>query len=120
MSRRLATFLAIVLVPLLAYPLLALAGGAPRFPTRAECVHEAVEGQPVDVVFGRLDDPVAAEELRDRVVSVGFTGTEALADGCGRWEVVLDNVPSLEIAEEIGREAETVNLQPTFEQAARG
>ena len=105
----------IVLVPLLGYPIAMLGGGGPRFPTRAECVHPAVEGAPVDLVYGRLDDPVDAARLRDRVVAVGFTGTEAVADGCGRWKVVLENVPSLEVAREVQEEARSVELSPTLE-----
>jgi hypothetical protein len=78
-------------------------------------VRPAVEGQHVDVVFGRFDDPESAVEARDRVVGVGFVGTDALGDGCGRWKVVLGGVPSLEIAREIQAEARTVDLDPTLE-----
>jgi hypothetical protein len=106
---------AIVVVPLLGYPLVTLAGGSPRFPSREECVRPPVEGKPVDVIFGRFDDPELAAETRDRVVAVGFTGTEARPDGCGRWKVVLEDVPSLETSREIQAEAATVDLRPTLE-----
>jgi len=106
---------AIVLVPLLGYPLVTLAGGSPRFPSREECVRSPVEGQPVDLVFGRFDDPEVAAETADQVVAVGFIGTEAFPDGCGRWKVVLGGVPSLETAREIQAEAATVDLRPTLE-----
>ena len=69
----------------------------------------------MDVVFGRFDDPEAAAETSDRAVAVGFIGTEALPDGCGRWKVVLEGVPSLETAREIQAEAATVDLRPTLE-----
>lgn len=115
MTTRVWVAAAIVLVPLLGYPLVTLAGGAPRFPSRQECVRSAVEGQRVDVVFGRFDDPESAFDVRDDVVAVGFTGTEALPDGCGRWKVVLESVPSIEIAREIQMEAATVDLKPTLE-----
>lgn len=115
MTARVWVAVAIVLVPLLGYPLVTLAGGSPRFPSRQECVRSPVEGQPVDVVFGRFDDPELAAETRDRVVADGFIGTEALPDGCGRWRVVLEGVPSLEIAREIQTEAATVDLRPTLE-----
>ena len=115
MTTRVWLAVAIVLVPLLGYPLVTLAGGSPRFPSREECVRSAVEGQPVDVVFGRFGDPDSANETRDRVVGVGFIGTEALPDGCGRWKVVLESVPSVEIAREIQAEAATVDLRPTLE-----
>lgn len=120
MTRGLWSVAAIVLVALLAYPIVTLAGGAPRFPTRSECVRPAVEGRSVDVVFGRFDDPLSAAELRDQTVSVGFIGTEALPDGCGRWKVVLEDVPSVDTAREIQREAGTVDLEPTLELGSDG
>ncbi len=115
---RVAVAAAIVLVPLLGYPLVTLAGGSPRFPSPEECVRLPLEGKPVDLVFGRFDDPDSAVELRDRALSVGFIGTEALADGCGRWKVVLENVPTVAVAREIQEEAATVDLRPTLELAA--
>lgn len=115
MSGRLWIVVAVVLVPLLAYPLATLAGGEPRWPSRAECVHRVVEGRPVAVVFGRVDDPLAADELRDRVLAVGFKGTKAVADGCGRWKVVLDGVPTVTVGRGILAEAQTVRLRPTLE-----
>ena len=99
---------AIILIPLVGYPLVTVASdGGPRFPSAEECVRPAVDGQPVDVVYGRFDDPETATAYRDRVLSVGFAGTEMLADGCGRWKVVLRNVPSVEIAREVQAEAAT-------------
>ncbi len=118
MTGRVALAAAIVLVPLIGYPLATLAGGSPRFPTRDECARSAIEGKPVDVVFGHFDDPETAGTTRDQVVAVGFKGTDVLPDGCGRWKVVLENVPSLEVAREIQREAGTVDLHPTLELAA--
>jgi hypothetical protein len=115
MTRRVWGAAAIVGVSLVAYPLVTLAGGSPRFPTRDECVRPAVEGQPVDVVFGRVDSPVEANELRDRVIAVGFVGTESLGDGCGRWKVVLEGVPSIDIARQVQEEAASVELEPTLE-----
>jgi hypothetical protein len=106
---------AIVLVPLVGYPLVTLASGPPRFPGPDECAPEAIEGQPVDLVFGRFDDPVTAATFRDRVLEVGFEGTEMIPDGCGRWKVVLANVPSVAIAREVQAEAATVDLAPTLE-----
>jgi hypothetical protein len=111
---------AIVLLPLLGYPLFTLAGGAPRFPTREECIHSPVAGQPVDVVFERFDDPDKAAAFRERVLAVGFSGTEMLADGCGRWKVVLQSVPTIEIAREVQAEAATVDLSPKLELGAGG
>lgn len=120
MSRRVGLAATIVLAPLTVYALLATAQGAPRFPTRNECVREAVEGQPVDLVFARFDDPLSAVRAREEVVRVGFIGTEEFPDGCGRWKVVLEDVPSVEIAREIQVEAATVDLSPTLELASDG
>jgi hypothetical protein len=109
---------AIVLVAALGYPLVVLASGSPRFPTRDECVVPAVEGQPVDLVFARFDDPMSASELAARAVAVGFTGTDWGPDGCGRWKAVLENVPSIDVAKQIQEEALTVDLHPQLELAS--
>jgi hypothetical protein len=118
MSRTTAAAVLIVVVPLVVYPMWSMAGGSPRFPSRDECIRSVVEGEPVDLVYGRYDDPESAAAARDRVVAVGFTGTEVLFDGCGRWKVVLEGVPSVDIAREIQSEAATVGLHPTLERAA--
>lgn len=120
MRRDVAIACAIVSVPLLGYPIAMAARGDVRFPSVRECAQPPVEGQPVNVVFGRFDDPNRATALRDRVLSVGFTGTEMLGDGCGRWMVALLNVPSLVIAREVQREAATVDLKPTLEVGTSG
>jgi hypothetical protein len=117
-TRQFRLAVAIVLVAALGYPLVVLASGSPRFPTRDECVRPAVEGEPVDLVFGRFDDPVSAADFVTRVVAVGFIGTESAADGCGRWKVVLENVPSIELAAQIQEEAATVDLHPQLELAS--
>ena len=114
-SRRLWVAAAIVAVPLLVYPLVSLADGAPRFPSRADCVRAPAEGHPIDLVYGRFDSPVEAAALLDRVLHVGFTGTEVLPDNCGRWRVVLSEIPSIAIGEEIQAEAAMVDLHPWLE-----
>lgn len=115
MNRRAWLVAAVALIPLLVYPLASVAGGGLRFPTPTECIRPAVDGEPVAAVFGRFDDPAEAEALRDSVVAVGFVGTEALPDGCGRWKVELDGVPSVEVAQELQKEAASVDLRPTLE-----
>jgi hypothetical protein len=114
-SARIWLVVAIAITPLLVYPIVSVAGGGPRFPARAECIQPAVEGRQVDVVWGRFDDSMEADALRERVVAVGFVGTEALPDGCGRWKVELDGVPSIEVAQEVQKEAASVDLRPTLE-----
>lgn len=120
MTRRLALLVAIVVVPLLVYPLVTLAGGSPRFPDRSECVHGVVDGSPVDVVYGRFDSPTDAEDLRDRVVATGFAGTEVLPDGCGRFKVVYESVPSLDVAQQVQANARKAGFESTLERAAEG
>jgi hypothetical protein len=114
-NRQVVVAVAIVVVPFVAYVGLSLSDGAPRFPTRGECIRPPLEGNPVDVVFGRTEDPISAAELRDRVVSVGFVGVESVPDGCGRWKVVLEAVPDVEIAREVQEEAASVDLDTSLE-----
>ena len=118
MTRSQWAAIAIVAVAALGYPVVTLAGGSPRFPSEEECVVEPVPGEPVDLVWGRFDDPVSSAEFAEQVISVGFKGTESLGDGCGRWKVVLEDVPSIEIAREVQAEAATVDLSPTIERAS--
>lgn len=118
MNRRVGAAVAIVVVPFVAYVVLSLSDGAPRFPTRGECIRPPVEGQAVGVVFGRTDDPISAAELRDRAVSVGFLGVESVPDGCGRWKVVLEGVPDVEIAREVQQEAASVDLDTSLERGS--
>jgi len=106
---------AIVLVAALGYPLLVLAGGAPRFPSAAECVHPARADGDLEVVFGRTDSPTAAATLLDRVLAVGFKGSEVEPDGCGRWKVAVHGIPTLKVGGEVMAEARSVGLHPTLE-----
>lgn len=80
---------AIVLVPLLAYPVVVLAQGGPSFPgDRGECARAAAaDGQPVEVVAGHLAAYDEAEALRGRVAAAGLASARAEQDGCGRWKV---------------------------------
>lgn len=120
MTRRHALVVAIVVLPLLLYPLVTIAGGAPRFPDRSECVRAAVEGSPVDIVYGRFDSLADAEDLRTRVVATGFTGTDVLSDGCGRFKVVYENVASVDVAQQVQEEARKAGFESMLEHAAEG
>lgn len=87
----------LILAAALVYPAAAAIGGV-TLPSRAECIRPAgpdTEGELV-LVYGRLDSPAAAAELRDSVVGIGFVGAEVLPDGCGRWIVAYDGVESYE------------------------
>lgn len=93
MRRALVLAAAVALVPLLAYPLLALAEGAPRFPSRDECVVVATGDAPdLDVVYGRFDDLVTAEAVLADLTRVGFVGAELALDDCGRWKVFYEGI----------------------------
>ncbi|MGH3110378.1 MAG: hypothetical protein ACRDQT_05610 [Gaiellaceae bacterium] len=114
--RRLAPWL-IVAVAALAYPLAVLAfSGLPEFPSRDECVVSVTGEGEYEVVFGYRDSELKAFELRDDVLAVGFSGSEIERDGCGRVRVSVDDIPSLEVGEEVIRQARTVGLDPTLEQ----
>lgn len=106
---------AIVLIPLLGYPALTLAEGAPHFPSRNDCVLRPQPDRPVAVVYGRFDKADAASALLTRVLAVGFKGTELRFDACGRWVVLYEHVPTSTVGSEIVKEANRVGLHPTLE-----
>jgi hypothetical protein len=112
-----AVALAVVAAILLAYPLVSIVGGLPRFPTRDECVRAAVEGdsRPLELVYQRFDALDEAEAKVKEVVGYGFVGTEIAPDGCGRWKVRYDGVGSYVVALEVVKEAESVGLDPRIE-----
>ena len=85
---------AIIVVPLLAYPLVA-AGGA-DFPSTDDCVRLASEGETgeLDLVFGRRDTVAEAEALLEQVRGVGYVDAELQGDGCLRWKVLYDGIES--------------------------
>jgi len=114
--RRLATW-AVVFVLALAYPLAVIAGGAPRFPSRDECVRPATEDGDIDAVFGYFDSEREAIVLRDRALGVGFLGTEIQWNGCGRVRVAVGGVPTLDVGHQLAEEARAVGLEVTLEQA---
>ena len=88
---------AIVAVPLVAYPVVVGADGAP-FPSIEDCVRVAPEGttEPLDLVFGRFDTPAAANALLTRVRGVGYVDAVVRPDACGRWRVLYDGITSYE------------------------
>lgn len=107
----------VVVVAALGYPLAVLVfAGAPDFPSREDCVLAPTGEGEYQVVFGYRESELEAQELRDRVLAVGFEGAEAARDGCGRVKVFVDDVPSREVGEEVIRAARTVDLDATLEQ----
>ena len=107
----------VVLVAAIAYPLAVLAGGSPSFPTRDDCSRPAVAGAEIDAVFGRFETVAEADELRNRAVATGLTGTVVERDACGNVVVVQHDIPSIEVGEEFAEEAASVDLEVTLEQA---
>lgn len=97
------------------YATVAFAGGGTYFPSERDCVIAPVDGQPVQVVFGYRETFPEAIELRDHALEVGFLGTEASQDGCGRVRVAVGDVPSIRVGEEIVENARGVGLDPTLE-----
>lgn len=116
MTRRVVLAIAIVAVPLVGYPLVTIAGGGPRFPTRDECARVARnDADDLEVVYGRLDDPVAAEELLARLTAVGFVGTELKPDACGHWKVSYDSIATLAEGHALAGEARKVGFDAQVE-----
>jgi hypothetical protein len=113
--RRIALAAGLVALALVAYPAITVAGGSPRFPGYDDCIAPPVESRRVRVVFGYAETYPQAIEIRDQALRVGFEGTEAAQDGCGRVRVALDDVPSLEIGQDVVEEARRAGLFPTLE-----
>jgi hypothetical protein len=109
---------AIVAVPLVAYPAIALRNGA-RFPSQDDCVHVAKPGESgdLDLVFGRRDTPGEAEQLLARVQAVGYRDAVVQEDGCLRWKVVYTGIESYEQGASSAAEARGAGLQPQIEVA---
>ena len=109
---------AIVVVPLVAYPAIALRNGA-HFPSQEDCVHVARPGESgdLDLVFGRRDTPAEAEQLLAQVQGVGYKDAEMQEDGCLRWKVVYTGIESYEQGASSAAEARGAGLSPQIEVA---
>jgi len=110
-----AVAMGVVVALIVAYPAITVAKGGPRFPSPEDCVLAPVSGQKVRVVFGYRATLPEAIALRDRALEVGFEGTEAAQDGCGRARVSVDGVPSIAVGQEVVAAARTVELDPALE-----
>jgi hypothetical protein len=106
----------IVAVPLVGYPLVVGAIGAP-YPSVEDCVHRAAPGEQsrLDLVFGRRDARVEAEQLLIQVRGVGYVDAELRRDGCGRWEVLYDGIESYEQGASSRAEARGAGLEAELE-----
>ena len=104
-------------VAALVYPLGVVAGGLPRFPTRAACAVPPAAGRELQAVFGRFQRQAAAEELLAKVERVGFSQSSIQDDGCGLLEVSLRGIPSVGVGQNLVAEARRVGLRPTLQAA---
>jgi hypothetical protein len=115
-KRRVGLATAIVALPLLAYPAVTLAGGAPHFPTRDECSQVATSDAPdLEVVYGRFEDRPDADELLAALTRVGFVGAEIELDACGRWKVRYDGIDSLAQGEALAAQVREAGFEARVE-----
>jgi hypothetical protein len=116
--RHLAPWLLLIAVVLL-YPVAVLAGGAPRFPSRHDCIRPATTDENLEAVFGRFGTVAAAESVRARAARVGFQNLKLEPDGCGLFKVTLHGIPSLRVGRDFVHEAERAGFRPMLEQSPR-
>jgi hypothetical protein len=118
MTHRTAVYLAtaIMVVPLVAYPLVVGADGV-RFPSVDDCVKIAGPSDPgeLDLVFGRRDTTAEADALLERVRGVGYVDAVVVRDGCGRLEVLYDGITSYPQGIESRDEARGAGLEAEVE-----
>jgi hypothetical protein len=70
----------------------------------------------LDLVFGRRDTPMEAEELLERVRGVGYVDAEMSREGgCGRWKVLYDGITSYDQGLESRAEARGAGLDAEIE-----
>ena len=112
---------AIVAVPLIVYPAIALRNGA-HFPSTDDCVRIAKPGESgdLDLVFGRRNTLAEADTLLEQVRRVGYRDAEVQADGCLRWKVVYTGIESYEQGASSAAEARGAGLSPQIEVAPPG
>jgi hypothetical protein len=108
----------ILAVVALAYPVAVLATGAPRFPSRAECVRPATTDGGIDAVFGRFETRRAAEAELGHVLSLGFKGSQIESDGCGLLKVVLHGIPTLATGRAFLQEARRAGVHASLERSS--
>jgi hypothetical protein len=114
-SRQTLIAWSVLVVVVLAYPVVVLAGGLPRFPSASDCVRPATADGNLEVVFGHFSSYDDAVRARDEALRYGFQGTELVSDGCLRLKVALPDVPTIEVGREVIEEAHSVGLEPTLE-----
>ena len=118
MSGRAAVPALFVVVAALAYPLAVVAGGAPSFPSRSDCVHVAHADGDLEVVFGYFDSEAQARPVLDKALAVGFKGTQIEPNACGQVKVAVHGIPTLAVGDQVMAEARKVGFRPTLEQVS--
>src|SRR5262249_33504466 len=100
------------------YPIATFAGGAsPRFPGR--CTHPARSDGDLEVVFGRFTSTAEASALLEKVLAVGFKGSQVEPiDACGVLKVTVRGIPTLKVGREVLAEARSVGISATLENVA--
>lgn len=110
-----ALVVAVVAVPLLALPALAMVGGT-AFPSPDDCTRLATEdASSLEVVYGRFDDPRAADERLAELTAIGFVGAETELDACGRWKVSYDAIESLAQGEALAQQVREAGFEASVE-----
>jgi hypothetical protein len=102
----------------LAYPLVSLSGGLPRFPSQAECVRIAKSDGDLEAVFGRFRREGSAAAMLARVRKVGFAAAQIEPDGCGNLAVALHGITTLRVGRSLVAEAQHAGFRPTLESVA--
>jgi len=108
---------AIVALCAVAYPLVSLAGGSPRFPSRADCLRPASDSGPIEAVFGTFDTMRDAGAFRDRIARFGWASAVVEPNSCGRIDVAVHGIATLKDGQGLLAEAHSVGLHPTLAQA---
>jgi hypothetical protein len=114
-KRQLLPWLALGAIALI-YPLVVLAGGAARFPTRDDCAHPATSDGNIEAVFARFSTIEPAESLQKSAAHAGFHNVRVEPDGCGLFKVTLHGIPTLAVGRDFVHEAEGAGFHPTLEQ----
>ncbi len=119
MSLRPLLPVAIIVAAAVGYPVATLAGGLPHFPSRSDCIRVAHADGDLEVVFGYFESEAAAKPLLDKVLAVGFKGSQIERNGCGQVKVAVHGITTLKVGAEVAVEARSVGLRPTLEVVGR-
>ena len=94
-----------------------IASGAPRFPSRAECVKPALEDGDIEAVFGYFDSVQEASHRAGQSTRRRLSRTEIQANACGVVQVAVGGIPTLEVGRAFAEQARSVGFEVTLVQA---